>query len=146
MTLNRFGIDSKLSIKDVMSSHRGYIRESKGSFLKGFSASISLYISKPIYKSPTFFIMANSTKSVIKLRKLRQNRILYLNKKLEEKMQGYDHLLQFQNNNLAILKSDWVDENIRIIIIKHNYEINQTKKMKIKEFNKREIREVENEI
>ena len=90
--------------------------------------------------------MANSTKSVIKLRKLRQNRILYLNKKLEEKMQGYDHLLQFQNNNLAILKSDWVDENIRIIIIKHNYEINQTKKMKIKEFNKREIREVENEI
>ena len=90
--------------------------------------------------------MANSTKSVIKLRKLRQNRILYLNKKLEEKMQGYDHLLQFQNNNLAILKSDWVDENIRIIIIKHNYEINQTKKMKIREFNKREIREVENEI
>ena len=90
--------------------------------------------------------MANSTKSVIKLRKLRQNRILYLNKKLEEKMQGYDHLLKFQNNNLAILKSDSFDENIRIIIIKHNYEINQTKKMKIKEFKKREIREVENEI
>ena len=90
--------------------------------------------------------MANSTKSLIKLRKLRQNRILYLNKKLEEKMRGYDHLLQFQSNNLAILKSDWVDENIRIIIIKHNYEINQTKKMKIKEFKKREIREVENEI
>ena len=90
--------------------------------------------------------MTNPTKSVIKLRKLRQNRILYLNKKLEEKMRGYDHLLQFQSNNLAILKSDWVDENIRIIIIKHNYEINQTKKMKIREFNKREIREVENEI
>ena len=90
--------------------------------------------------------MANPTKSVIKLRKLRQNRILYLNKKLEEKMRGYDHLLQFQSNNLATLKSDWVDENIRIIIIKHNYEINRTKKMKIREFNKREIREVENEI
>ena len=90
--------------------------------------------------------MANPTKSVIKLRKLRQNRILYLNKKLEEKMRGYDHLLQFQSNNLAILKSDWVDENIRIIIIKHNYEINRTKKMKIREFKKREIREVENEI
>ena len=90
--------------------------------------------------------MANPTKSVIKLRKLRQNRILYLNKKLEEKMRGYDHLLQFQSNNLAILKSDWVDENIQIIIIKHNYEINRTKKMKIREFKKREIREVENEI
>ena len=90
--------------------------------------------------------MTNPTKSVIKLRKLRQNRILYLNKKLEEKMKGYDHLLQFQSNNIATLKSDWVDENIRIIIIKHNYEINKTKKMKIREFNKREIREVENEI
>ena len=90
--------------------------------------------------------MANPTKSVIKLRKLRQNRILYLNKKLEEKMRGYDHLLQFQSNNLAILKSDWVDENIKIIIIKYNYEVNRTKAMKIKEFYKWERKEVNNEI
>ena len=76
--------------------------------------------------------MTNPTKSVIKLRKLRQNRILYLNKKLEEKMKGYDHLLQFQSNNIATLKSDRDDENILIIIIKHNYEINKTKKIKFR--------------
>ena len=90
--------------------------------------------------------MADSTKSVIKLRKLKEKRLLWLEEKLDKDIRGYDHIVQYRDNHTAYLKSDWVDENIQIIIIKHNYEINKTKKMKIREFNKREIREVENEI
>ena len=61
--------------------------------------------------------MANSTKSVIKLRKLREKRLLWLEEKLDKDIRGYDHIVQYRDDHTAYLKSDWVDENIQIIII-----------------------------
>ena len=90
--------------------------------------------------------MADSTKSVIKLRKLREKRLLWLEEKLDKDIRGYDHIVQYRDNHTACLKSDWVDENIQIIIIKHNYEVNKVKTMKIKDFKKWEREEVNNEI
>ena len=75
--------------------------------------------------------MAEQTKSVRKLEKLRQNRILKLEEKLDKDIRGYDHLIQYKDDHTASLRSDWVDENIRIIIIKHNYEVKKAKKMSI---------------
>ena len=95
---------------------------------------------------PYFFIMADSTKSVARLKKLRQNRLLWLEKKLDKDIRGYDHIVQYKDDHTAYLRSDWVDENIRIIIIKHNYEVNKVKTMKIKDFKKWEREEVNNEI
>ena len=90
--------------------------------------------------------MEEQTKSVKKLQKLRQNRILNLEKKLDRNIRGYDHLILYKDDHTASLRSDWVDENIRIIIIKHNYEVNKTKKMRIKEFTNKERKEVNDEI
>ena len=95
---------------------------------------------------PNFFIMADSTKSVIKLRKLREKRILWLEEKLDKDIRGYDHLVQYRDDHTAYLRSDLVDENIRIIIIKHNYEVNKAKTMNIKDFKKWEREEIDNEI
>ena len=95
---------------------------------------------------PNFFIMADSTKSVLRLKKLRQNRLAWLKKKLDKDIQSYDHIVGCRDDHTAFLKSDWVEENIRIIIIKYNYEVNRTKTMKIKEFYKWERKEVNNEI
>ena len=41
-------------------------------------------------------------------------------------------LFNIRDNHTAYLKSDWVDENIQIIIIKHNYEVNKEKLWKLK--------------
>ena len=90
--------------------------------------------------------MADSTKSVLRLKKLRQNRLAWLKKKLDKDIQNYDHIVGCRDDHTAFLKSDWVEENIRIIIIKYNYEVNRTKTMKIKEFYKWERKEVNNEI
>ena len=95
---------------------------------------------------PNLFIMADSSKSVIKLRKLKEKRLLWLEKKLDKDIRGYDHIVQYRDNHTVYLKSDWVDENIQIIIIKHNYEVNKVKTMKIKDFKKWEREEVNNEI
>ena len=95
---------------------------------------------------PNSFIMADSTKSVIKLKKLKEKRLLWLDQKLDKDIRGYDHIVQYRDNHTAYLKSDWVDENIQIIIIKHNYEVNKVKTMKIKDFKKWEREEVDNEI
>ena len=90
--------------------------------------------------------MTNLNKSVLRLKKLRQNRLILLKKKLDKDIQSYDHILQWRDDHTAYLKSDWVDENIKIIIIKYNYEVNRTKTMNIKEFKKWERQEVNNEI
>ena len=95
---------------------------------------------------PNLFIMADSSKSVLKLRKLREKRLLWLEKKLDKDIRGYDHLVQYCDDHTAYLRSDWVDENIKIIIIKHNYEVNKAKKMRIKEFTIKERKEVNDEI
>jgi len=90
--------------------------------------------------------MAESNKSVARLKKLKQNRLLWLEKKLDKDIRGYDHIVQYRDNHTAYLKSDWVDENIQIIIIKHNYEVNKVKTMKIKDFKKWERQDVNDEI
>ena len=87
-----------------------------------------------------------STKSERKLLKLKENKLEELAKKLDSDIRGYDHIVQYADNHTASLRSDWVDENIRIIIIKHNYEINKAKKMRIKEFTNKERKEVNDEI
>lgn len=90
--------------------------------------------------------MAEQTKCVKKLEKLRQNRILKLEKKLDRDIRGYDHYIQYKDDHTASLRGDPIDENIRIIIIKHNYEINKAKKMRIKQFTTQERNEVKDEI
>ena len=121
------------------------MRESKAVFWKVLLPHMLIY--KQTYLLvPNSFIMADSTKSVARLKKLRQNRLLWLEKKLDKDIRGYDHIVQYRDNHTAYLKSDWVDENIQIIIIKHNYEVNKVKTMKIKDFKKWEREEVDNEI
>ena len=121
------------------------MRESKAVFWKVYLPNMLIY--KHTYLLvPNFFIMADSTKSVIKLRKLREKRLLWLEKKLDKDIRGYDHIVQYKDDHTAYLRSDWVDENIRIIIIKHNYEVNKAKTMNIKDFKKWEREEVDNEI
>jgi len=105
-----------------------------------------LIYKQPHLLVPNFFIMADSTKSVLRLKKLRQNRLAFLKKKLDKDIQSYDHIVEYRDDHTVLLKSDWVDENIKIIIIKYNYEVNRTKAMKIKEFYKWERKEVNNEI
>ena len=90
--------------------------------------------------------MADSRKSVLKLKRLREKRLLWLEEKLDKDIRGYDHIVQYRDDHTAYLKSDWVDENIRIIIIKHNYEVNKAKNMNIKEFKKWEREDLDNEI
>jgi len=46
--------------------------------------------------------MAEQTKSVRKLEKLRQNRILKLEEKLDKDIRGYDHLIQYKGNTSFI--------------------------------------------
>ena len=131
--------------KDDTSSHRGYMRESKAVFRKVFLPHMLIYKQTHLLV-PNPFIMADSTKSVIKLRKLREKRLLWLEKKLDKDIRGYDHIVQYKDDHTAYLRSDWVDENIRIIIIKHNYEVKKAKTMNIKDFKKWEREEVASEI
>tara|TARA_R100001460_G_scaffold56054_1_gene95496 strand:- start:2131 stop:2406 length:276 start_codon:yes stop_codon:yes gene_type:complete len=90
--------------------------------------------------------MKEANKSVRKLQKLRKNRINKLEEKLDRDIRGYDHLVKYQDDHTASLRNESFDENLRIIIIKHNYEINKAKKMRIKEFTKKERDQVNNEI
>ena len=80
------------------------------------------------------------------LEKLKAKKIDKLEEQLDHNIKGYDHLIDYKDDHKAGLRSDWVDENIQIIIIKHNYEVNKVKTMKIKDFKKWERQEVDNEI
>ena len=87
-----------------------------------------------------------SRKSELKLNKLRENKLEELAKKLDSDIRGYDHIVEYADNHTASLRSDWVDENIRTIIIKHNYNVNKVAKMLIKDFSSKEQKEAENAI
>ena len=87
-----------------------------------------------------------SRKSERKLNKLRENKLEELAKKLDSDIRGYDHIIEYADNHTASLRSDWVDENIRTIIIKHNYNVNKVAKMLIKDFTDKEQEVAENEI
>jgi len=87
-----------------------------------------------------------STKSERKLLKLKENKLQELAKKLDLDIRGYDHIVRYADNHTASLHSDSVDDNIRTIIMKHNYKVNQVNKMQIKDFSKEEQEVAENEV
>ena len=87
-----------------------------------------------------------SRKSELKLNKLRENKLEELAKKLDSDIRGYDHIVEYADNHTASLRSDWVDENIRTIIIKHNYNVNKVAKMLIRDFTDKEQEAAENAI
>ena len=87
-----------------------------------------------------------SKRSERKLNKLRENKLEELAKKLDSDIRGYDHIVEYADNHTASLRSDWVDENIRTIIIKHNYNVNKVAKMLIKDFSDKEQKEAEDAI
>ena len=85
-------------------------------------------------------------KSELKLQKLKENKLDELAKKLDSDIRGYDHIVQYADNHTASLRSDWVDENIRTIIMKHNYNVNKVEKMLIRDFSDKEQKEAEDAI
>ena len=87
-----------------------------------------------------------SRKSELKLNKLRENKLEELAKKLDSDIRGYDHIVEYADNHTASLRSDWVDENIRTIIIKHNYNVKKVEKMLIRDFTDKEQEVAENAI
>ena len=87
-----------------------------------------------------------SKRSERKLNKLRENKLEELAKKLDSDIRGYDHIIEYADNHTASLRSDWVDENIRTIIMKHNYNVNKVAKMLIRDFTDKEQEAAENAI
>ena len=87
-----------------------------------------------------------SRKSELKLNKLRENKLEELAKKLDKDIRGYDHIVEYADNHTASLRSDWVDENIRTIIMKHNYNVKKVEKMLIRDFTDKEQEAAENAI
>ena len=87
-----------------------------------------------------------STRSERKLLKLKENRLEEYAKQLDKDIRGYDHVIEYSDNHTASLRSVSVDENIRTIIIKHNYKVNKVAKMFVKDFSKEEQEAAENEI
>jgi len=87
-----------------------------------------------------------SRRSERKLNKLRENKLEELAKKLDSDIRGYDHIVEYADNHTVSLRSDWVDENIRTIIIKHNYNVNKVAKMLIRDFTDKEQEIAENAI
>ena len=87
-----------------------------------------------------------SRKSERKLNKLRENKLEELAKKLDSDIRGYDHIVEYADNHTASLRSDWVDENIRTIIMKHNYNVKKVEKMLIRDFTDKEQEAAENAI
>ena len=77
-----------------------------------------------------------------KLHKLKKIRIDNLEEKLDKDIRGYDHIMDYKKDHSAGLVTDWVDENIQIIIERHNAEIEKVKKMKIEDFSENDIKQV----
>ena len=76
------------------------------------------------------------------LEKLKANKIDKLEEKLDHNIRGYDHLIEYKDDHKCGLRSDWVDENIQIIIENHNNEIDKVKKMTLADFSQNEIKQV----
>ena len=87
-----------------------------------------------------------SKRSERKLNKLRENKLEELAKKLDSDIRGYDHIVEYADNHTVSLRSDWVDENIRTIILKHNYNVKKVEKMLIRDFTDKEQEVAENAI
>ena len=87
-----------------------------------------------------------SKRSERKVNKLRENKLEELAKKLDSDIRGYDLIVEYADNHTVSLRSDWVDENIRTIIMKHNYNVNKVEKMLIRDFTDKEQEAAENAI
>ena len=87
-----------------------------------------------------------SKRSERKLNKLKENKLEELAKKLDSDIRGYDHIVEYADNHTVSLRSDWVDENIRTIIMKHNYNVKKVEKMLIRDFTDKEQEAAENAI
>ena len=87
-----------------------------------------------------------SKRSERKLNKLKENKLEELAKKLDSDIRGYDHIVEYADNHTVSLRSDWVDKNIRTIILKHNYNVKKVEKMLIRDFTDKEQEEAENAI
>ena len=96
--------------------------------------------------TPKYVNGKRSNKSELKLQKLKENKLEELAKKLDSDIRGYDHIVEYADNHTASLRSDWVDENIRTIIMKHNYQVNKVSKMLIRDFTAKEQEAVDNAI
>ena len=87
-----------------------------------------------------------STRSERKLLKLRENRLEQYAKQLDKDIRGYDHVVHYADHHTATLHSDRVDENIRTIIMKHNYKVNKVAKMMVRDFSREEQEAADVEI
>jgi len=96
--------------------------------------------------TPKYVNGKRSRKSELKLQKLKENRLEEYAKQLDRDIRGYDHIVEYADNHTAILRSDWVDTNIRTIIIKHNYKVNKVKNMLVRDFSKDEQKAAEDEL
>ena len=85
-------------------------------------------------------------KSDKKLKKLKENKLNELAIKLDKDIRGYEHIVEYADNHTVSLRSDWVDENIRTIIMKHNYNVKKVEKMLIRDFTDKEQEVAENAI
>ena len=50
------------------------------------------------------------------LEKLKAKKIDQLEEKLDHNIRGYDHLIDYKDDHKCGLRTDWVDENIQIVI------------------------------
>ena len=64
---------------------------------------------------------------------------------LDKVIKGYDHLIYYKKDSTISAKDDRIDDNIRTIILKHNFKVQQVQKMFVKDFDYEERLEVENE-
>ena len=75
------------------------------------------------------------------LEKLKAKKIDKLEEKLDHNIRGYDHLIDYKDDHKAGLRTDWVDQNIQIIIDPPNIEIDKVKKMTLIDFSMNEIKQ-----
>tara|TARA_R100000700_G_scaffold28179_1_gene35036 strand:- start:443 stop:736 length:294 start_codon:yes stop_codon:yes gene_type:complete len=82
-------------------------------------------------------------KSALKLKRLKENRLKELEKKLLDiTLKGQDHYVFIDENNKAQLvykDGKWISENILKEMAKYNYFVDKTKKMMIRDFKKEEL-------
>ena len=84
--------------------------------------------------------------SAIKLEKLKELRIQKLLKKLlDEDLKGVEHRLNITKDFRAEILGEgtWVNEHIRTIIVKHNWQVSRQQNWVIKDFEPELILEVE---
>ena len=85
--------------------------------------------------------------SIIKLRKLKQNRRKNLEKNLlDVQLKGQDHYVFIKENGKAqvVFKDgEWIAEHIRTAILKFNYEVDKIDKLLVRDFTDDEVKEYE---